>query len=242
MFNGNKVVQLITGQDTIIISQKVRSAPSDYSVYEGRPLAELIYQSIREWIETHSSEELDYVMYRAGYSNSKEPIITLNMLLETPVYEWIGLPNRKSTLNFLRHMVIEMGISDSTAVQQFQGLSFRCNAQWSIWIYTGFDRRNRDASIMALCLCERYRRIRISSDLQREAMLNGVDSIVPIIRSLIVDHYAESGGILTMWGTIQTYIFYDASAFSPVSPLALKFAPDGSDAQQDVKIFYPFPH
>lgn len=239
MVNSNRLAELITGETVLQQSTGNCNALAVYEFLKGKLAVLDLYRSIREWLESNSEQDLQYVMYRAGYRDATEPINELMELLETPVKEWFFKNNRDHTVNFLKHIINEMEITDVKALCEMNTLVARLNAKLVIWIDTGFDITKRTAPLFAMARCEQFRRIRLPKDLFEKVVTEGLDSILPELRILIVDHYQQNGGVLKMWGQIKTYILYDAA--SSTVKHGVKFNPDGTDAADDVVIHFSCP-
>lgn len=170
----------------------------------------MILKTIKEKL---NSQDIPTLYKKIGYNSSKKFILTLEKLESTDsIYNWIYSGHYDLVFNakdFLINLCDVLKIDKSFVNEEIQKVENLYTEQERfknsyIFVNTNFKRKSEP--IVALALCERFRRISLYKN--EKLLFKSKDEILKIVSNIIYNHYVNNKDGLVLWGKIENYLLH----------------------------------
>lgn len=170
----------------------------------------MLLKTIKEKL---NSQDISILYKKVGYNSVKKFILSLEKLKSVDsVYNWIYSGHYDLVFNakdFLIHLCDVLGIDKSFVNEEIQKVEKFYIEQEKfknsyIFVNTNFKRNSEP--IIALALCEKFRRISLYKN--EELLFKSKDVILKIVSDIIHNHYLNNKDGLVLWGRIKMYVLY----------------------------------
>lgn len=149
------------------------------------------------------------ILRKIGYRNiSDKTIARLKDVLASELLclDKSGFDFKYSNIEFVKALcdLCNIEFNDfKEELEQLTNIAAKLNHAFRpyIFIYTGFKRASQ--SIIALAFLESRRHIYLPNEFKLES----VESQIEYVKRLIVEHYKNENGVLSLWGDIENYVF-----------------------------------
>ncbi len=163
--------------------------------------------------EKLNSQDISTLYKKVGYNSSKKFILTLEKLKSiNSICNWIYSGHYDLVFNardFLINLCDVLKIDKILVNQEIQKVENFYIEQEKfknsyIFVNTNFKRNSEP--IIALALCERFRRISLYKN--EELLFKSKDEILKTVSDIIHNHYINNKHGLLLWGKIENYVLY----------------------------------
>ena len=170
----------------------------------------MLLKAIKEKL---NSQDISILYKEVGYNSLKKFILSLEKLKSIDsIYNWIYSGHYDLVFNakdFLINLCDALKIDKSFVnkeIQEVENFYIEQERFKNSYIFINTNFKRNSEPIIALALCERFRRISLYKN--EELLFKSKDVILKIVSDIIHNHYTNNKDGLVLWGKIENYVLH----------------------------------